>query len=214
MHETTVADALRHAVRWAGETRRRKVAAALSFGQTLGRVFPVQAMSYLWYLALREHQVSRPARNQFAALVRAASRDDDRIRRALSIVDWQLEQVLLDQAHDERLIGKALETVSAVLSVDLPNEESLTQHVLRRLPDQIRRVGSLWAEVMRSWEHRDSALSHLRATHDALDSEGAIQFAALGETVQQRLAPAEWQWVCRDLALESWKPTRYPEVAA
>jgi len=214
MHETTVADALRHAVRWAGGTRRRKLTAALSFGQTLGRVFPVQAMSYLWYLALREQPVSRPARNQFAVLVRAASRDDDRIRRALSIVDWQLEQVLLDQAHDERLIGKALETVSAVLSVDLPNEESLTQHVLRRLPDQIRRVGSLWAEVMRSWEHRDSALSHLRATHDALDSEGAVQFAALGETVQQRLAPVEWQWVCRDLALEAWKPTRHPEVAA
>jgi hypothetical protein len=212
---STLGDAVHHAAQWSGGTPKRKVAAALAFGQALGGLYPIEATSYLWFLSLDGAVVSRLARNQLVALVRASCRDSDKaVQRALWIMEWQLEQVMQDRVYRSGRIDRAIETVSAVLQAEIKTDESFTLRVLRRLPDQVGRLGALWAAVLRNWALRGSALEHLHATYEALGPDGSEPFAALGAVVRQHVDAAEWQWLCRDLACDAWTATHLTEVTA
>ncbi|TQM08982.1 hypothetical protein [Pseudonocardia kunmingensis] len=200
-------DALRIAVGWLHNSPRLQVAAAMAFGQTLGRSFPVEALSYLWYLCLGNAAVANASRKQFVALVRIDP-DDSRMRLLLSILDWQLKQVLQLDAATESRIGRAIDTVCALLTAELSYGVRVTPHVLRHIPDESRRLGALWAEVLRSWPHRADALDALRDAHNALQpAERDAPFAELGDALQAHLSASEWAWVCRDLGIPLWPAT-------
>jgi hypothetical protein len=200
-------DALRLAAGWSSRSPRLQVVAAMAFGQALGRRFPVESVSYLWYLCLGNAAVANAARKQFVALVRIDP-EDGRIRLLLSIVGWQLEQLLQPAASTEGRIGQAIDMVRALLTAELADGVRVTPHVLRRIPDQIQRLGALWAEVLRSWPHRADALDVLHAAYDALEpAERDAPFVELGEAVQAHLSASEWAWVCRDLDIPLWTAT-------
>jgi hypothetical protein len=203
-HEATAGDALRRAVVWSKSRPRLRIVAAMAFGQSLSRVFPVEAMSHLWYLCFGNPVVATSARRQFVALLWTAGRDDDQVRRVLSIVEWQLEQQLLRQGYRDKSTHQAVETVSKILSAPLADGGTLTLHVLRRLPDQLSHLGRLWAEVLRSWPHRMDGLHTLYAAYDALEPTGAGAFIDLGGVVRQHVSAPEWGWLCRDLAVPAW----------
>jgi hypothetical protein len=206
--EATAHDALRRAISWSAGKPRLRIVAAMAFGQSLSRVFPVEAMSHLWYLCFGNAVVATAARRQFAALVRAAAHDDDQVRRVLRVVEWQLEQQLSGRCYQDKDIGQAIEAVSAILAAQLADDTTLTLHVLRRLPPQISRLGKLWAEVLRSWPHRVEGLDTLRAAHDGLEPpERAEAFTELGAAVRQHVSPPEWDWMCRDLGVAAWTGT-------
>jgi hypothetical protein len=203
-HEATAGDALRRAIAWSRGRPRLRIVAAMAFGQSLSRVFPVEAVSHLWWLCFGNPVVAKSACRQFAALVWAAPWNDGQVRRVLSIVAWQLEQQLLHQGYRDKRIGQAIEAVSTILSAPLADGGTVTLHVLRRLPSQLVLLGMLWAEVLRSWPHRGDGLVTLREAYDALEPTGAGAFTDLGEVVRQHVSPPEWQWLCRDLAVTAW----------
>jgi hypothetical protein len=200
--------ALRLAVGWASGSPRLQVVAAMAFGQALGRTFPVESVSYLWYLCLGNAAVANAARKQFVALVRTDPQIG-RIRQVLSIVDWQLEQLLQPAGAPESRIGHAIEMVNALLAAELADGVFVTPHVLRQVPDQVPRLGTLWAEVLRSWPHRAGALETLHDAYDALEpGERDGLFVELGKAVRAHLSPPEWAWVCRDLDIPLWTESR------
>lgn len=203
--ELTAPAALRIARRWARGSPRMKIAATMAFGQALGQQHPTEAMSYLWFLSLGDVVVGRTARHQLTAFVQVTYQNATLLRYAISTVHWQLEQVLHDETSTERRKGRAIETVSSIISAEVADGVSLTLHVLRRFPDGIAPLGQLWAEVLRSWPHRTAGLDTLQDAHDALEpAEQASAFANLGMAVRRHLGPLEWQWVRRDLGASTW----------
>ncbi|GAA0926934.1 hypothetical protein [Pseudonocardia zijingensis] len=203
--------ALRIAIVWSSRSRREKIVAAMAFSQALGLQRPVEALSRLWYLCLGDMIVARLARIQFVAFIRVTAHDTDMLRLTLSIVNWQLEQQLLGQAYRDKSVSQAISTVTALLSADVTPDTSLTLHALRSLPDHIDLLGSLWAQVLRTWPHRVAGLDVLRVAHGALHSVGQSDaFIKLGRSIASRVTRQEWEWMCRDLALPTaWMPTMF-----
>lgn len=204
--EQGTTDALHTAVRWATGGRSEKITAAFVFGQRLSALVPVEALSRLWDLALGgDRLVARYASVQLAATVRALATDPQRLRFALGMLDHHVKHLVTERA-DENVIDRGLTATATILAVTLPQRMSLTTHVLREVPDQIGRLGGLWAQVLRSWEHRGDALERLVEVADAVRSDTERdRFARLRSAMQEHLDPLQWRWVVRDLGT-SWKP--------
>jgi hypothetical protein len=209
------AQALRFARLWFDGNREQRMTAAFAFGQALSSHYPVESMSYLWHLTLRDQRVALYARIQFAALVQAVSPDEQRLRRALSIVERQLAHLTTTHGDEGPIMNAALRTIAEILAVTHREEDiPLTLHVLRHLPDQVPRAGALWAEVLRSWELRADALDALRATFVKLTSSAEeAAFGRLSDAIRGRVSVAEWKWLCRDGDIAAWTETPLqPEV--
>ncbi|MHA6627852.1 hypothetical protein ACU61A_20640 [Pseudonocardia sichuanensis] len=200
------AQSLRFAMRWFDGNREQRMTAAFAFGQALSSHYPVESMSYLWHLTLRDQRVALYARTQFAALVHAVSPDAQRLRRALSIEEKQLAHLAATNGDEGPLMNAALRTVAEILAVIYRDEDiPLTLHILRHLPDKAPEAGALWAEVLRSWELRADALDTLRATFVKLTTdEEAHAFGELSDAIRGRVGVAEWRWLCRDGGIAAW----------
>jgi hypothetical protein len=199
------AQALRFATQWSDGNREQRMTAAFAFGQALSSHYPVESMSYLWYLTLRDRRVALYARTQFAALVHAVSTNEQRLRLALSIIERQLAHLATGHGDEGPFMNAALRTVAEVLATTHREDIPLTLHVLRRLPDQVLRVGALWGEVLRSWELRAEALDALRAVSAGITTDDeARAFGGLSDGIRGRVGVAEWRWLCRDGGIAAW----------
>ncbi|WP_214405704.1 hypothetical protein [Pseudonocardia lacus] len=207
--ERAVEDAVGIAVRWARDSDQdRAVAATIAFGLRLGEVRPVQSVSRLWHLAVRDRLLSVYAGLYLGNLLRAAAGTPPRIRLVLSVTEFQIRYVRDAEVTSERVIGNALRALGTVLATEVSERQPLTALVLRDLPDQVERLGRLWAAVLQSWENRTAALEHLRELFARLDGEAEQHaYDRLGVAVRGALDADEWLWTQRDLAEAAFGPT-------
>jgi hypothetical protein len=203
-------------IRWSAGSRERRITSVFAFGQELSIRYPIEAMSHLWHLTLRDHRVAIYARMQLALCVRAASRDAQRLRLAVSIMHRQLEHLVTDHADDPRRRLQAARTVAQVLRYrPIKKNPPLTLRILRVTPEQTTRVGRLWAEVLRCWDLRADALDELRETSEWLaEDDESDAFVQLTETIRGNVSRTEWEWLCRDGGIPAWTAPRTVEVVA
>lgn len=190
--------ALAQAIRWAHGTQQQRITAVYAFSLGLSISEPRQAINRLWHLTLSDIVVARYARAHLVALARDTAGIGTR-RRVLKVVKHQLGYLIAALHDDDPRIGRALTSVEQILAVRTANDTPLTVQVLDADPGQAERLGPLWAHVLRSWQHRATALDELHVAYTRLTEPSA---AALGAAIHGRLSPMEWRWLCRDLGIE------------
>lgn len=207
--DALAATALRIAVRWTRNAGTRRAAtAAMAFGSELGIRYQPEALSWLWYLVLRNEAVSRTARTSLGDLFRASVDDPASATTVLRYLNGALRQLLHQGAgrpeHGSFTdhLRKATSAVFAVLSTrPHGSAESMTAIVLRTLPANAPVLGQLWAEVLRSWRHRNNAIDELRAVLDTMlgDEESLRAVRTFGAAVRAHLSDEESRLLRRDL---------------
>jgi hypothetical protein len=211
----TAPRALRTAIAWS-TSRERRITAVLAFGQELSVRYPVEALSRLWHLTLRDQRVALYARMQLALCARNASRDPGRLRLAVSVLFRQLEHLLAEYADDPQRRLRGARTVAQALGYR-PNKQipPLTLRIVRLGSDPSARLGRMWAEVLRCWDLRADALDELRDTSEWLaDDRESAAFVPLTEAIRANVSPPEWEWLCRDGGIPAWTAPTTAEVVA
>jgi hypothetical protein len=211
----TAPRALRTAIAWS-TSREQRITAVLAFGQELSVRYPVEALSRLWHLTLRDQRVALYARMQLALCARNASRDPGRLRLAVSVLFRQLEHLLAEYADDPQRRLRGARTVAQALGYR-PNKQipPLTLRIVRLGSDPPARLGQMWAEVLRCWDLRADALDELRDTSEWLADDGeSAAFVPLTEAIRANVSRAEWEWLCRDGGIPAWTAPRTAEVVA
>jgi hypothetical protein len=195
------ASALRSAVNWVRNAGQRRAAtAALAFGGELGMRFPSEALSWLWYLAMRGEAVSRVARSSMGELCCAAADDPESVATVLNYLSAALRRLIDDgsgrpeHGRFSSHLRKATSTVYEVLTArPLGSAESVTALILRTLPDNAECLGQLWSEVLRSWSHRSDAIDELIRMLDVMRTDDTSKrvIGKFGTAVRARLTSEE-----------------------
>ncbi|SDF57088.1 hypothetical protein SAMN05216553_102115 [Lentzea fradiae] len=192
-------------LRWVRDSRiKRRTTAANALGGALGIRYQLPALTWLWHLASRGGIESRVARQSIAALFCANAGDGADAGSLLRFV-----QRGLDTAVDDGRPMPALDTVVAVLGATRPDSgETAMAGVLREQPQNLRVVGELWAETVRSARHRGRGIDALRRTLTALgeDEVAKTVIVRLGEVVRVCLTDTETEILRRSLGQELGGP--------
>ncbi|HEX5121178.1 MAG TPA: hypothetical protein VFW65_38835 [Pseudonocardiaceae bacterium] len=201
--------ALRTAAGWTTNAGTRRAAtAAMAFGAQLGVRYPSDALSWLWFLALRNQAVSGVAAISLGGLLREAVVDETSTTTILRYLDRALHQLLTEGVNRPehgsytRHVRKATSTVLVALTLRLDEStESTTALILRAFPRNVEVLGLLWGEVLRSWPHRTKAIDGLRMVLDAMssDDESLRVVGEFGAAVRGRLSDLECDLLHRDL---------------
>jgi hypothetical protein len=199
--------AWRTALSWAdGVGARRAAVAAMALGGPLGIRYLWEALNELWSLALRSEDVSMFARTAIALLLYSTEVNPDSGTTVLRFLRTALD-ALLDSEEPgrwhHRQVRKAFRVVLMVLTIKPDrSSELMTTVVLRLLPAETSRVGSLWADVLRSAPHRGEAILGLCLILETLsaDETHVDAVSRLGSAIGYHLSIEENRLLYRDLA--------------
>jgi hypothetical protein len=183
---------------------KRRTTAANALGGALGIRYQLPALTWLWHLASRGGIESRVARQSIASLFCANAGAGADAGSLLKFV-----QRGLDTAVDAGRAFPALDTVVSVLGATHPDTgEAAMSSVLREQPQNLRVIGELWAETVRSSRHRGRGIDALRRTLTALGEDEIARnvIVRLGETVRGCLSDTETEILRRSLGQELGRP--------
>jgi hypothetical protein len=191
-HEDLAPLALARVRDWVwGRGTERAIVAAITFGGALGKRYPIEAMWWLWRLAMRGQRISLYARVAIGNLltIDAASNDPVVARFLLK----KTKPLLLPgaQAAERRT---ALSVVEAALSVsDADGKTPGIVKVLRECPAALAPIGELWSGVLRSAPHRAGGIAVLHRTLKALENapDGMGIAVRLGREILPALSPPQ-----------------------
>ncbi|HEX5402709.1 MAG TPA: hypothetical protein VFX16_10460 [Pseudonocardiaceae bacterium] len=202
--------ALRTAVSWTSNAGTRRAAtAAMAFGAELGVRYPSDALSWLWYLALRNEAVSKTARLSLGALLSTALDDATGTTTILRYLDRALRQLITDGVnrpehgtYTSHVRKATLTVLTALMATQGDSTDSTTAVILRTWPENAEVLGRLWAEVLRSWPHRTDAIDGLQAVFDAMraDDSSLDVVRQFGGAVRDQLTELECELLHRDLS--------------
>ncbi|MGW7539571.1 hypothetical protein ACWGKQ_00385 [Streptomyces sp. NPDC054770] len=200
--------ALNTVQRWADNSGAgRAVTAAMALTGRLGSLYRLDALNWLWFLANRGERVAFSARRSLVLLLQTAEHDPE---RALLILRY-VRTVIAKAAPGSRERSIALRTAVQLLEATrLEAAEPVTAALLRTVPDSVRHLGSLWADVLHS-SHRSRAVSALCRTLVQLRDDPSVTGAVreLGEAMRTAMTPRQWTALHHHLSIA----LRHPDHA-
>lgn len=185
----------------------RAVTAAMALTGPLGALYRLEALNQLWFLMLRGERIAFSARRALVLLLQTAEQDPERV---LFILRY-LRTVIAKSAPGSRERSVVLGTVVQLLEADgLQTSEPVTVVLLRSVPDSVRHLGSLWADVLNS-SNRSRAVRALCRTLDELKDDPAVTGAVreLGEAMRNAMNRRQWAALCHHLSIA----LRHPDYA-
>ncbi|MFF3989288.1 hypothetical protein ACFY0B_32485 [Streptomyces sp. NPDC001797] len=185
----------------------RAVTAAMALTGRLGSLYRLEALKTLWFLANRGERVAFSARRSLVLLLQTAEREPG---RALLILRF-VRTVVVKSAPGSRERSIALRAAVQLLEASrLEADEPVTAALLRTVPDSVRHLGSLWADVLHS-SNRSRAVTALCRTLVQLRDDPSVTGAVreLGEVMRNAMTARQWAALGRHLSIA----LRHPDYA-
>ncbi|GGN06577.1 hypothetical protein [Streptomyces fuscichromogenes] len=183
----------------------RAVTAAMALTGRLGSLYRLQALNWLWFLTNRGERVAFSARRSLVLLLQTAEADPE---RALLILRY-VRTVIAKSAPGSRERAIALKAAVQLLEATRLEEsaEPVTAALLRTVPDSVRHLGSLWADVLHS-SNRSRAVAALCRTLVQLRDDPSVTAAVreLGETMRKAMTAPQWAALGRHLSIALQHP--------
>ncbi|MCF3143537.1 hypothetical protein [Streptomyces platensis] len=200
--------ALNLALSWAdGRGAARAVTTAMALTGTLGSLYRLEALNWLWFLTNRGERMASAARRSLVLLLQTAEQDPARALFTLRYVRTRVA----DTGHRSRARSLALRTTVQLLEAQrLEGPGTLAAALLRNTPGSARHLGLLWVSVLLSVCRR-GAVRALCQTLVALrdDPSAADAVRALGEVMRDAMTPRQWKALGNDLP----NALRHPDYA-
>ncbi|MFD8718019.1 hypothetical protein ACFV2H_08360 [Streptomyces sp. NPDC059629] len=177
----------------------RAVTAAMALTGRLGSLYRLEALKQLWFLANRGERVAFSARRSLVLLLQTAEQDPE---RALLILRF-VRTLIAKAAPESRERSVALRIAVQLLeSTRLEAAESLAAALLRTVPDSVRHLGLLWAEVLHS-KYRSRAVTALCRTLVQLRDDPSVTTAVgeLGDVLRTAVTSRQWAALHRHLSI-------------
>ncbi|MGY4978230.1 hypothetical protein ACWCYL_13845 [Streptomyces sp. 900105755] len=185
----------------------RAVTAAMALTGRLGSLYRLEALKTLWFLANRGERVAFSARRSLVLLLQTAEADPE---RALLILRF-VRTVIAKSGPGSRERSIALRAAVQLLEASrLEADEPVTAGLLRTVPDSVRHLGSLWADVLHS-SNRSRAVTALCRTLVQLRDDPSVTGAVreLGEVMRNAMTARQWAALGRHLSIA----LRHPDYA-
>ncbi|MGY5044617.1 hypothetical protein ACWDE0_03000 [Streptomyces sp. 900105755] len=185
----------------------RAVTAAMALTGRLGSLYRLEALKTLWFLAGRGERVAFSARRSLVLLLQTAEQEPG---RALLILRF-VRTVVVKSAPGSRERSIALRAAVQLLEASrLEADEPVTAALLRTVPDSVRHLGSLWADVLHS-SNRSRAVTALCRTLVQLRDDPSVTGAVreLGEVMRNAMTERQWAALGRHLSIA----LRHPDYA-
>ncbi|WP_055545721.1 hypothetical protein [Streptomyces sp. NBRC 110028] len=200
--------ALTIAMRWAdNKGPERAVTTAMALTGTLGSLYRLQALNWLWFLANRGERMAFAARRSVVLLLQSAEQEPGRAVFTLRY----MRTLITNTAQRSRARGNALLMTVRLLEADrLEGPGPLAAALLRDTADSTSHLGSLWASVLLS-AYRRRAVVALCRTLVALrdDPSAAAAVRNLGEVMRRDMRPQQWEGLRNNLS----NALNHPEYA-
>ncbi|AGK78145.1 hypothetical protein ACIQ9K_08920 [Streptomyces microflavus] len=168
----------------------RAVTAAMALTGSLGSLYRLEALNWLWFLMQRGERIALSARRSLVLLLQTAEQDSE---RALFILRY-VRTLSAKAAPRSRERSIVLRAGAQLLEAErLDTSEPVTAALLRTVPDSARHLGLLWADVLHS-AHRSRAVSALCRTLVQLREDPSVVGAVreLGETMRNAMSGRQW----------------------
>ncbi|MBW8797814.1 MAG: hypothetical protein JF597_30785 [Streptomyces sp.] len=186
----------------------RAVTAAMALTGRLGSLYRLEALKTLWFLANRGERVAFSARRSLVLLLQTAEADPG---RALLILRF-VRTVLVKSAPGSRERSIALRAAVQLLEASRLEaaDEPVTAALLRTVPDSVRHLGSLWADVLHS-SNRSRAVTALCRTLVQLRDDPSVTGTVreLGDVMRNAMTARQWAALGRHLSIA----LRHPDHA-
>ncbi|MFF7472540.1 hypothetical protein [Streptomyces sp. NPDC008092] len=185
----------------------RAVTAAMALTGRLGSLYRLETLNWLWFLTNRGERVAFSARRSLVLLLQTAEADPE---RALLILRF-VRTVIARSAPGSRERSIALRAAVQLLEASrLEAAEPVTAALLRTVPDSVRHLGSLWADVLHS-SNRSRAVTALCRTLVQLRDDPSVTGAVreLGEAMRNTMTARQWAALGRHLSIA----LRHPDYA-
>ncbi|MFI0906662.1 hypothetical protein ACH4TE_24510 [Streptomyces sioyaensis] len=200
--------ALNLALSWA-ERRgpARAVTTAMALTGTLGSLYRLEALNWLWFLTHRGERMAFAARRSLALLLQTAEQDPERALFTLRYVRTRIAET----AQRSQARSLALRTTVQLLDAErLEGSGVLAAALLRDVPGSARQLGLLWVSVLLSVCRRGAVRALCRTLADLRDDPSAADAVrALGEAMRGAMTPRQWQALGNDLP----QALKHPEYA-
>ncbi|MGY5124038.1 hypothetical protein [Streptomyces nigrescens] len=200
--------ALNLALSWADNRGpARAVTTAMALTGTLGSLYRLEALNWLWFLTNRGERMASAARRSLVLLLQTAEQEPARAVFTLRYVRTRVA----DTAQRSKARSLALRTTVQLLAAErLEGPGTLAAALLRDTPGSARHLGLLWVSVLLSVCRR-GAVRALCQTLAALrdDPSAADAVRALGEAMRDGMTPRQWQALGNDLP----NALRHPDYA-
>ncbi|MFG2826395.1 hypothetical protein ACGFWI_02770 [Streptomyces sp. NPDC048434] len=196
--EQLAPQALNLALSWADNRGpARAVTTAMALTGTLGSLYRLEALNWLWFLTHRGERMAFAARRSLVLLLQTAEQDPERVLFTLRYVRTRIA----DTAQRSKGRSLALRTTAQLLEAErLEGPGTLAAALLRDIPGCARHLGLLWVSVLLSVCRR-RAVRALCQTLTALrdDPAAADAVRALGEAMRGAMTPRQWKALGNDL---------------
>jgi hypothetical protein len=201
------AEAMGIAVSWVhNRGQERAITAALTLSGPLGQQHPLEAMRWLWALAMRGERISLTARTSMSHLFAVETENEESKSRVPLFLLLKIRPMLGGDATP-RERRAALTVVNAVLAATQTTAElPVLASSLRARPADFEPVGELWAAVLNSVQHRAGAIRSLRAVLTAMPDDASAEdlAARLGAVILPRLSPRSHEVLAARLRDPYW----------
>ncbi|WP_274914788.1 hypothetical protein [Streptomyces sp. WZ-12] len=191
--------ALNLALSWADRSGAgRAVTTAMALTGTLGALYRLEALNWLWFLAHRQERVASAARRSMVLLLQTAEQDPERALFTLRYVRTQIAAT----APRSRKRAVALRTTTQLLQAEkLEGVGTLAAELLRLVPGSARHLGSLWVNVLLSVFRRGAVVALCR-TLTALRNDPSVAgtVATLGEAMRDGMTARQWNKLSNDVS--------------
>lgn len=190
--------ALNLALGWADKRGpARAVTTAMALTGTLGSLYRLEALNWLWFLTHRGERMSSAARRSLVLLLQTAEQEPARALFTLRYVRTRIAET----AQRSKARSLALRTTVQLLAAErLEDPGPLAAALLRDTPGSARHLGLLWVSVLLSVCRRGAVRAlcqTLAALRDDPSATDAVR--ALGETMRDAMTPASgrrWATTC------------------
>ncbi|MEU9761302.1 hypothetical protein [Streptomyces sp. NPDC047985] len=186
----------------------RAVTAAMALTGRLGSFYRLEALNWLWFLTHRGERIAFSARRSLVLLLQTAEQDPERVLFILRYV----RTVIAKAAPGSRERSTALRTAVQLLeAARLDASEPVAAALLRTVPDSVRHLGSLWADVLHS-TNRSRAVSALCRTLVQLRDDPSVTDAVreLGEAMRHAMSQRQWAALRHHVSIA----LKHPDYAA
>ncbi|PWS43093.1 hypothetical protein DKT74_18780 [Streptomyces sp. ZEA17I] len=182
----------------------RALTAAMALTGSLGSLYRLDALKWLWFLMQRGERIAFSAHRSLVLLLQTAEEDAE---RAVFILRY-VRTLLVHAAPGSRERSILLRaTVQLLQTRSLQSLEPLTAALLRTTPESARHLGLLWPYVLHS-SHRSRAISALCRTLVQLRDTPSVVSTVneLGETMRNAMSERQWTALRHHLSIALQHP--------
>ncbi|MFJ1582492.1 hypothetical protein ACIOC1_04150 [Streptomyces sp. NPDC088197] len=185
--------ALSIALGWASNRgQARAITMAMALSGTLGSVYRLEVLNWLWRLTGRGERMAAAARRSVVLLLQTAEQEPERALFTLRYIRTRMANARAGTWDHRRTTLIAAQVLVAPRLGNQPG--TLPGALLRQRRENARQLGKLWAGLLLSRSRRTAFEALCDTLVDVRDEPSvADAVRTLGEAMREEMTPAQWQ---------------------